>query len=122
MRRKLSFLLLVCLFTVFGGGRSERWAVICTDSNGYVYEVELRSIERLAPQTVSLLVRTQAQDSSVLDRWTLRAGESSLETERFPRERYGPGSVPNQVELFLRNRGYLAPGLVSPPVEGSASR
>ena len=120
MRRKLGFLVLVCLFTLFGGGRAGRWVVVCTDSNGYVYEVELRSIERLAPQTYSLLVRTrsQARGRAVLDRWTLRVGERSLDTQRFARERYGPGSVPSQVELFLRKRGYLA---VSPRDGGHRS-
>jgi hypothetical protein len=111
VRRKVVFILLVCFFTVFGGGQVYRWAVVCQDKEGHVYEIDTRSIEHVAEGELRFRVRTSLQGRSRVDDWHLKPGTRTLSLNGGPEELVISGSVASQAILFLQRRDKLQPNL-----------
>ncbi len=108
MRRKsLGFVFLVCFFTIFGGGRSQYWTVVCQDDSGVVYEVDRRTMSPLDDHTFHLRVKVSLGRRSRIDRWTVDISENTLTVEGEKPQVIEQNSPADQVLHLLKTRGKL---------------
>lgn len=108
MKNRLLFLVLVVLFTIFGGGRGSQWVVVAEDRTDWRYEVDLRSAVNLEPEVLRFKVRASRGDAVVYDTWLLDAGRNTLtlESNQEPAQ-IKPGSVAAQTVRFFKVQGRL---------------
>lgn len=108
-KRKCFFLLLVAFFVLFGGGRSERWSIVCQDQQGWTYEIDISSINKQSDETIALRVKSERDGHWRIDDWLLDPTHNALSIESGPQQAILFGSVAAQVMLQLRERGVLRP-------------
>lgn len=108
MRRRVGFLFLVVLFTLFGAGRSHFWREVIADQSGCVYFVDDYSIRTVNLNSVECTVKAVRGDRSFVDGWTLDADRMTLtrDSEGTP-EQIGPHSVASHFLIFFREEGDL---------------
>ena len=108
MRRKsLGFVFLVCFFTIFGGGRSQYWTVVCQDDSGVVYEVDRRTMNLIDGHTFHLRVKVSRGERSRIDRWMVDTSDNTLTVEGEEPQFIEQNSPASQVLHLLKHRGKL---------------
>ena len=109
MRKKLLFVALVALFTLFGGGRIGDWFILCADQDGWIYEVDNQSVELLPGGEVSLRVKAGKGSHVRVASWLIDPGKNTLRVDSEAPMNIAPGSVASRVLVYLREEGVLKP-------------
>lgn len=116
MRNRVPFLILVVLFTLFGGGKGSHWRVVTHDRSGWRYEVDQHSIRNLQPTVVQCSVRVSRDGTTLSDNWVLDFEQQTLtlESNGTP-DAIMPGSVAADFVRFFKTEGWLpVAGLPAP--------
>ena len=112
-KKKIGFVLLVILFTIFGGGQIRPWTNICQDQQGFLYEANLSTVETRG-DLLTLKVKTSDAERSWVGLWTLNVRNNTLRIEEGKDKLILSGSVAAQLQTLLRKKGLLSPLSLSP--------
>lgn len=108
LRNRLSFLALVVLFTIFGGGRGSQWCFVIHDNADWLYEVNLVTVRNHEPDVLEFQVRATRGEDVAYDSWILDAGDNTLLLESQGKlEKIRPGSVAAHFIRYFRLQGRL---------------
>lgn len=108
MRSRIWFLVLVVLFTLFGGGKGSHWRVVTQDQQGWRYDVDENSVRNLEPALIKCSVRVTREGVTRRDIWLLDAANHTLTLESVGRpEPIRPGSVALDFVRFFKVEGRL---------------
>lgn len=109
MRKKIGFLLLVALFTIFGGGRKARWTQVYADNYDFVYQIDTTSVEHRSGELVGFDVKIIRDEKWRIDRWVIDPSGPTLTVrvnEGSP-EPVGVHSPAWHAVLYLREHALL---------------
>lgn len=92
------------VFTIFGQGRQHQWSYLVTDSEGYKYLLDERSVRQVAPAAYAFLLQRRGPDGNLQSRFQLDLKACTLQKQGEEPQLIRPGTVAETLRVELARR------------------